>query len=165
MAHLVDGHVAAFVHDLGGHDHNDALFHQLFHLAQEVAGALLVGDAADTVAFQDDGVVMLPQEREDVRVDAGGQLQQEDPRVHRGVKGGVGAGAGVLDVEKDLVVPDGGKVGEVQAVKGVVAFGSHLAGPGAGDDLAVKHQVDVVGLRMAGKAQGVQKVGLGVGDL
>ena len=71
----------------------------------------------------------------------------------------------VIQVEDDVVVLDGGNVWEVDAGKRVVALGTLLLAAGSRNNLAVKHDIDAVGLVAACKKEAVGKVGLGIGDL
>ena len=58
LADLVDGHVAAFLSDLGGHDNDFSHRDPFFDGAVEIAG-FIGRKTADTEGFDDDCVVML----------------------------------------------------------------------------------------------------------
>ena len=163
MANLVDCHIAALIHHLCGHDHNLAAGNQLVHLFEEIPMSI-AWDAADAVALDDDRIIMLPNPRQQAGVHAGDELEQKYLWIDVDIKCRIGAWAALPNIVDNFVVADGGKHREVDALERIEALGLHLLGTGAGNHLAVKDDADPVGIRTGGKAQGVEEVGLGIGD-
>lgn len=71
----------------------------------------------------------------------------------------------VIQIEDDVVGPDGRDIGKVDAGERVVALGAFLFTAGSGNDLAVKDDVDAMGFVALAKRKSVGQVGLGIGNL
>ena len=78
LAGLVDGEVAGLVEALAADHHRDAGLGHLLQLAHQVSVDEV--QPADAEGLDDDAAVVHPQQHvEDVRVEAGGQLDEDDP--------------------------------------------------------------------------------------
>ena len=120
--------------------------------------------AADAEALDHERAVMGLEIVKNAGVDAGNELEHEHAGVEPVVK--LRRACGLLrDVIHDLPAAQDGRLGIVDARKGVVALRAHLACARAENDLVVKDDVHAAGAVIAGIEKGVAQVLARVGVL
>ena len=163
MANLIHFHVAALVRHLRRHDDDAAGLHPIAH-GVEKALVAVARQAADAEALDHERAVMGLEIVKNAGVDAGDELEHEHAGVEPVVK--LRRACGLLrDVIHDLPAAQDGRLGIVDARKGVVALRAHLACARAENDLVVKDDVHAAGAVIAGIEKGVAQVLARVGVL
>ena len=163
MADLIHFHVAALVRNLRRHDDDAAGLHPVAH-GVEKALVAVAWQAADAEALNHERAVMGLEVVENAGIDAGDELEHEHAGVEPVVK--LWQAYDMLwDVIHDLPAAQDGRLGVVDARKGVVALRAHLARTGAKDYLVVKNDVHAAGTVVAGIEKGVAQVLARIGVL
>ena len=163
VAHLIDLGVASLQHHLSGNHDDLSFLSEGLQAAQEIP-LIVEWDSPHPVALDDNRIVPLSDILQNLRLDSRYQLEHEYSRIQPVIKHRLPCPALPVYVLDNAVLVYKGGHRIIDALKGAVALGADLSGPGSQNGLPVKHQIDPPHPVPGRKAQAVHQVFPGVGN-
>ena len=157
MSDLIDLHIASLVHNLCAHDNDLSVCDQLVHCLEEIL-VLNAWQSAHAVAFDDHCIIVLTDPGQKFRVHTWNQFQQKDSWIDVDVKCWIGAWAAFFYIVDNLVVADGCKYREINAVKCIKALGLQFLCTGSGNYFAIKYDAYSMCIRAGCKTKRIEQV-------